>query len=86
MSKGAFLKRFFSLTDTVQNTVYLSQQLGEGYLEVGALCIVQSSPADVSRQIRVMGRYLEHPAIHDRGCSRASMFPQGFPDYNDVLL
>ena len=52
--KGSLLKRAEELPNTIKDAISLTQQLGEQYLWVDSLCVIQDDPDDQAQQIAAM--------------------------------
>lgn len=72
---------------TIRDAVTLTRAIGEDYLWVDALCIVQDDPDDKARQIKHMGniyRYSVLTIIARSGDDSNSGIPGVDPDSRDV--
>lgn len=54
MTPGGLAGKISSLPNTIQDAIYLCQQINERYLWIDTLCIVQDSDADKDKQINQM--------------------------------
>lgn len=52
--KGSLLKRAEELPNTIKDAISLTRQLGEQYLWVDSLCVIQDDPDDQAQQIAAM--------------------------------
>jgi len=71
----------FDLSKTLQDAVSITRKLGQRYLWVDALCIIQDSDEDKQGEMAIMGEiyssaYLTISAVSAAGCDKGFLTPQ----------
>ena len=77
--KGSLKRIFSNLSGTVQDAIRCVRELGERYLWIDALCIIQDSGDDMERQISQMDRVYEGSFVT---IISASPHPEFWPEYD----